>query len=202
VQAIVSPSANHQDVFEFLGNKTECALLVFSLKLSEDEENFSHIRHQYPVVYRIPFSSSRKRMISVILGDHGTYRMYIKGAPEIILERCTSLLTESGNTQAIESSARARVELDRLLEAMANDALRTLALAYRDLPADWFPENMRMEGEEEEDKTASIEQDLTLIAIVGIEVPQSFFPMNSAFFFWRCSCWCFLVMVRIPFVLA
>lgn len=161
-KAVVRP-APHGSGFEYLGNKTECALLVLVHKLDED---FNQIREQYPLAYQAPFSSERKRMTSVVGGD-GAYRVYTKGASEIILERCTSVVTDSGDIIDIEDDMRQ--ELAQALETFSNEALRTLVLAYRDLPSDWSPDSMTV-GDKEENENA-LEQELTLIAIVGIEDP-------------------------------
>ena len=155
----------HGSGFEYLGNKTECALLVLVHKLDED---FNQIREQYPLAYQAPFSSERKRMTSVVGGD-GAYRVYTKGASEIILERCTSVVTDSGDIIDIEDDMRQ--ELVQALETFSDEALRTLVLAYRDLPSDWSPDSMTV-GDKEENENA-LEQELTLIAIVGIEVQLS-----------------------------
>jgi len=162
-KAFVRPSTRGASTFEYLGNKTECALLAMVLKLGEDYEL---IRQQYPLAYQAPFSSERKRMTSVV-GGEGVFRIYTKGASEIILERCTSFVTDTGDIVDIEEDMRQ--ELALIIEAFSNDALRTLVMAYRDLPGDWSADNMTVG-----DKAANednLEQDLTLIAMVGIEDP-------------------------------
>jgi Ca2+-transporting ATPase len=76
----------------------------------------------------IPFSSERKRM-SVLARDAGKVRLFVKGAPETLLARCSHALTASG-LRPLDAPARDRIVAD--YHAMAQDGLRVLALGLRD----------------------------------------------------------------------
>ena len=68
-----------------IGNKTECALLGFVLDLGED---YRAMRRRHPdesFVKVFTFNSARKSMSTVIPLENGGYRVYTKGASEIIL---------------------------------------------------------------------------------------------------------------------
>lgn len=70
-----------------VGNKTECGLLGFVLDLKQDYEP---VRTQMPEekLYKVyTFNSVRKSMSTVIEKPGGGYRMYSKGASEIILRK-------------------------------------------------------------------------------------------------------------------
>ena len=78
-----------------------------------------------------PFSSAKKRM-GVIVRQGGRMAVYWKGASEIVLGQCTHFF-EDGKAQAMDGDVRA--EFDLVIQQMANSALRTIGLAYRELPA-------------------------------------------------------------------
>jgi Ca2+ transporting ATPase len=70
-----------------LGNKTECGLLGFVSQLGG---NYDKIRSQYPTedfVKVYTFNSSRKMMSTVVRKPDGNYRLFSKGAPEMILDK-------------------------------------------------------------------------------------------------------------------
>ena len=70
-----------------VGNKTECALLGFVMDLRRD---YQPIRNEYPEekLYKVyTFNSVRKSMSTVIKRYDGGYRMYSKGASEILLKK-------------------------------------------------------------------------------------------------------------------
>jgi Ca2+-transporting ATPase len=154
--AINSKGYIHQEPgkpVEFIGNKTECALLVFGNKLGSD---YTKIREAVTVEKLFAFSSARKRMSSIVVNPAGGYRMYIKGASEIILGRCTRALGPDGTVRELSSDIRA--SLSQRIDEMASQGLRTLTLGFRDI------EKLKNWKEPPED-------DLTLIGILGIMDP-------------------------------
>ncbi len=142
-----------------MGDPLEAALLVLGAKSGLDYEG---LRKRLRRVKELPFSSERKRM-SVVVEEDGRLVMYTKGAPEIILERSTRVLTDRGEKPLSEDDKAA---VQRAVEEMAMNGLRVLALAYRVL--DHVP------GDDEDP-----ERDLVLIGLVGIidpprpEVPEA-----------------------------
>ncbi|HPJ23187.1 MAG TPA: cation-translocating P-type ATPase, partial [Clostridia bacterium] len=84
--------------------------------------------------YEIPFDSERKLMTVVNRFD-GTYKILVKGAPDMLLERCTHVLK---NGAVIELTDEDRESITRANSDMAEKALRVLAYAYRDI--DVIPE--------------------------------------------------------------
>lgn len=142
---------------DFVGNKTEGALLVFARKLGYD---YVKIRESNKIVQVYDFNSARKRMSTVVLNKNKSasspYTIYTKGASEVILRRCTNMLSEDGTVAPLPASQTE--ELMGFIDTLAEQGLRTLTLAYKELP-EWTKE---MEAPEE---------DLTLIGIVGILDP-------------------------------
>ncbi|KAG7266498.1 hypothetical protein CRUP_016870 [Coryphaenoides rupestris] len=145
-----------------VGNKTECALLGFSLDLHRDYET---IRNQIPEekLFKVyTFNSVRKSMSTVLKHADGSYQMFSKGASEILLKKCCRILTASGETKAFKPRDRDEV-IQQVVEPMASEGLRTICLAYRVfLPAD---------GEPDWDNEADILTALTCVCVVGIEDP-------------------------------
>ena len=82
--------------WEQIGNKTECALLELAFELGYDYQNY---RERDEIKRLIPFSSKRKRMTTVWQVDNETVRIYCKGAPEMVLEHTTKILTTNGQTK-------------------------------------------------------------------------------------------------------
>ncbi|XP_051979263.1 plasma membrane calcium-transporting ATPase 1-like isoform X7 [Xyrauchen texanus] len=145
-----------------VGNKTECALLGFSLDLRKD---YQMIRNEYPEekLFKVyTFNSVRKSMSTVLQNCDGSYRMFSKGASEILLKKCCKILTASGDAKAFKPRDREDM-VKNVIEPMASEGLRTICLAYRDFhlsdaAPDWDDENDILTG-------------LTCICVVGIEDP-------------------------------
>ena len=115
-------------VWEIHGDPTEAAFLVAERKLGVHERR----EHRFERIGEIPFTSDRK-MMSTIARDHehgGEVVVISKGAPEVLLRRCTRARVGM-DVVAIDDEIRARIlaDVDELSEA----ALRTLAVAYRPL---------------------------------------------------------------------
>ncbi|MBI3740105.1 MAG: cation-translocating P-type ATPase [Chloroflexi bacterium] len=106
------------------GDPTEGALVVVAAKAELKKADIDHI---FPRVNEIPFTSETKRMTTLHNTPEGIVA-YSKGAPEIILESCTRLLTASGETTL---DVTEREKILAAAQEMANKALRVLAVAYK-----------------------------------------------------------------------
>ncbi|XP_068450002.1 plasma membrane calcium-transporting ATPase 1-like [Clinocottus analis] len=142
-----------------VGNKTECALLGLSLHLQRD---YQTIRNEFPEekLFKVyTFNSTRKSMSTVLKNNDGSYRMYSKGASEILLKKCSKILSPTGLAKPFKPRQQNGM-IRKVIMPMALDGLRTICLAYKDFTEepDW------------EDET-SVLSDLTCIAVVGIEDP-------------------------------
>ncbi|KJE89783.1 calcium-translocating P-type ATPase [Capsaspora owczarzaki ATCC 30864] len=138
----------------FIGSKTECALLQFSSKLGSD---FVGVRKSSNVARVYPFSSRLKSMSTVVAVDSKKHRIYVKGASEIIVGRCDRILNASGTAVPLTAAHGVSAKIDEL----AQEALRTIGLAYADLDS-FVP----VDGDDEGPQVK-----LVLIGIVGIEDP-------------------------------
>jgi len=112
-----------------IGDTTEGALIVAAAKAGMTKEN---LESMYPRIQEVPFTSERKRMTTVHKSPEGEVLAYVKGAPESILERSDRIL-KGGKTTKISKKERKRIL--EANEEMARDALRVLAVAYKELPS-------------------------------------------------------------------
>ena len=107
-----------------VGDPTEAALIVSAAKAGIDKEN---LQHKYPRKDEILFTSERKIMTTMHNID-GKDVSYVKGAPEIILDLCTSIY-EKGRIKKLTEAKKK--EILKINEEFANSALRVLGFAYR-----------------------------------------------------------------------
>jgi Ca2+-transporting ATPase len=112
------------DKWEVRGDPTEGALVVAAAKAGLDK---AELDRDFPRAAEIPFSSETKRMTTLHSSPAG-FVAYSKGAPELILDSCARLLTAEGE---IELSRASRDEIIHTAHAMASEALRVLAIAYK-----------------------------------------------------------------------
>ncbi|XP_049639677.1 plasma membrane calcium-transporting ATPase 1 isoform X1 [Suncus etruscus] len=145
-----------------VGNKTECALLGLLLDLKRD---YQDVRNEIPeeALYKVyTFNSVRKSMSTVLKNSDGSFRIFSKGASEIILKKCFKILSANGEAKVFRPRDRDDI-VKTVIEPMASEGLRTICLAFRDFPAG--------EPEPEWDNENDIVTGLTCIAVVGIEDP-------------------------------
>lgn len=140
---------------KILGTPTEAAILELGLSLGGD---FETERKPYKVVKVEPFNSTKKRMGVVLeLPEGGGMRAHTKGASEIILAACDKYIDLTGEVVPMDETSI--THLKKTIDAFADEALRTLCLAYSDLENGF---------EASEDIPSS---GYTCIGIVGIKDP-------------------------------
>ena len=110
------------------GDPTEGALVVAAVKAGYHE---TEMRLENPRVEEIPFSSERKRMTTIHQMTDGKRMAFMKGAPEVVLQKCSHILDDGGVRELKETE---RDQILKVNEEMAQAALRVLGLAYRDCP--------------------------------------------------------------------
>jgi len=110
------------------GDPTEGALVVAAVKAGFHE---TEMRLENPRIEEIPFSSERKRMSTIHEMADGKRMAFMKGAPEVVLQRCSRFFENSGIKELNEVE---RAKILTVNEEMAQGALRVLGFAYRDCP--------------------------------------------------------------------
>ena len=114
------------------GEPTEAALVAFANKLGNHK---SALKASYPRVAEAPFDSSRK-MMSTVHSDGNGFIQYTKGAPDVVIGKCTHYIKDGVATPITEEYVN---EILAANKAMADRALRVLACAERvwsELPSD------------------------------------------------------------------
>ncbi len=109
----------------FSGDPTETAIVAAAYSCGEKKKNIDEL---YPRLHENPFSGERKLMSTLNLHG-GKHFLFVKGAPDAILPRCISY-SVSGKIQPLSEKTRSSVL--SLNESMAKDALRVIAVAYRE----------------------------------------------------------------------
>ena len=109
-----------------LGNATEGALLLW---LDSQDIDYIPYRNHFQLKSRFPFSTEKKYMRTLGTSSvTGEEVLYLKGAPEVLLEHCSQILTEAGH-----SSLSDKTEILALLKTYQQRGMRTLGLAYQEI---------------------------------------------------------------------
>merc|ERR1711871_205728 len=150
------------------GNPTEAAIL-WSLN-ERVGLDYRKIRESTKTLARRPFRKKDKYM-STIQTAEGKFELYSKGAPEIVIDRCTHFQNWEGKITPMPEQIRAQV--DRVVSDMTNRGLRTIALTMRKLTEKEIEEGKKSEVEGRWPKffDSAPENEMTLVAIFGIEDP-------------------------------
>ena len=144
--------------WEIHGDPTEAAFLVAERKLGPADIRQAR-EQRFKRIGTIPFTSERKMMSTIEIDhDHGDEVVVItKGAPDVLLERCTRLRVGMDLVD-LDDAWRARILAD--VDTLSDAALRTLAVAYRPLSPGEDPQ-----------VTESLERNLIFVGTVGIIDP-------------------------------
>ena len=134
------------------GDPTETALIDLGFKLEFEP----YIYEQMPRIAEIPFDSDRKLMTTVHKA-YDKYIVYTKGAVDELLKRCNAYLINGEVKQDLENY---KPEIDKVNESLAKNALRVLAMAYKEL-----------DHEPSKEEVEKIENDLIYIGMVGMIDP-------------------------------
>jgi P-type Ca2+ transporter type 2C len=127
---LINPEDNENgNDWEIRGDPTEGALIVVACKadLVKDE-----LEKEYPRLDEIPFSSDNKYMVTFNEISEGEVHVYMKGAPEKVLDYCQRVKIDDQEQELDEETREKILETNT---GMAADALRVLAVAYRKIGA-------------------------------------------------------------------
>ena len=140
------------------GDPTEGALITAARKAGLEAATLDA---RFARVGEVPFSSERKLMTTVHQDTEQRERLLVftKGAPGVLLARCSQERVGDGKRPL---SAERRTEILKTNEALAGEALRTLGVAARELPADAL---------EHEEVDADLEQELIFLGLIGMIDP-------------------------------
>lgn len=138
------------------GEPTEKAIVEESINLGTVKNDLEILM---PRVNEIPFDSNRKMMTTIHkLGNK--YRVITKGAPDILLQRCTKEILEANNSNNIRVQALQTSKIQNDNRQMAQKALRVIAVAYKDI--DFLPSKIDSDN---------LENNLTFAGLIGMIDP-------------------------------
>ncbi|KAH9805644.1 calcium-transporting ATPase 8 plasma membrane-type [Citrus sinensis] len=145
---------------EVSGSPTEKAILQWGMKLGM---NFEAVRSECSVLHVFPFNSLKKRGGVAVQLPNSEVHIHWKGAAEIVLDSCTGYIDT--DDRLVQMDEDKLLTFKKAIEDMASSSLRCVAIAYRTY------ERERIPDEEELSRWALPEDDLVLLAIVGIKDP-------------------------------
>lgn len=142
-----------KDTINVIGDPTEVALIHFSQAKGFIKEELDKA---LPRRNEIPFDSDRKLMTTINSVD-GNLRVMTKGAVDVLLKRCTKVLSK-GQVQPMTEEIASQIK--KANKSMGDKALRVLAMAYKDINE--MPSEMTSEN---------VENDLVFVGMVGMIDP-------------------------------
>jgi P-type Ca2+ transporter type 2C len=166
----VSGTSDQKTTYRIVGDPTEGALIVAVAKAGA---RTADLNEAYPRVQEVPFDSARKRMVTVhrlqdprpedlspFYDNHKRewYAITVKGAPDLVLEHCTHFQKMDDRVVPLDEAQRMHILAAN--DAMTQDALRVLAMAYRVVPD--LPEEI---------EAVVLEQDLVFTGLIGMIDP-------------------------------
>jgi len=124
------------------------------------------------IVATIPFNSKRKKATTAIVlpENENVVRVFVKGAPEIVLDLCNTYLGSNGSAEELSSYKKDDIMKSVIKEQFAVRAFRTLLIAYKDLSIEEFNDIKRNHNnfKEEKDREVLEQLGLTVIGIYGL----------------------------------
>jgi Ca2+-transporting ATPase len=166
----ISGASDMKQTYRIVGDPTEGALIVATAKVGVRPAD---LNRAYPRVQEVPFDSARKRMLTIHMvkdpmpadispfysNEHRAwYAVTLKGAPDLVLERCTRYQSLDDRTFPLDQATRESIL--QANDSLTTDALRVLGLAYRILP------ELPSEGDVD-----VLEQDLIFVGLIGMIDP-------------------------------
>lgn len=161
IQALCNDCRLEQDKDEgswrIIGDPTEGAMVVAAAKAGMNQQELNECQ---PRLQEIPFDSRRKLMTTFHRDKEGQLVAHIKGAPDILVSRCSKILKRDGSIQQITPSDVEEIMAKN--KELAGQALRVLGMAFK--PVSEIPEHPTPEVDE---------QDLVFVGLVGmIDLPR------------------------------
>ena len=126
------------DEWRIIGDPTEGAMIVAAAKAGISHAD---LNEKQPRLQEIPFDSQRKLMTTFHREKSGGLMAFTKGAPDILIERCTQIMRRDGAVESI-SERDVQIILDEN-KNLAGQAYRVLAMAFKavsEIPAQPTPE--------------------------------------------------------------
>jgi P-type Ca2+ transporter type 2C len=154
----------------YIGSKTETAMLQFAAdnlgigSVAEERANAN-------VVQMIPFDSGRKCMGVVIKLANGKYRMFVKGASEILIAKSSRIVSDPTDSLTDTTLTPEHNDtLNGIVNNYASRSLRTIAMLFRDFEQ-WPPRGAVSPDDKRQADFDKISNSMTFLGVVGIQDP-------------------------------
>ncbi len=144
---------NNNKILKASGEPTEVAIVNEALRMGE---NKNELYNEYKRINDIPFDSNRKLMTTIHKFGN-KYRIITKGAPDVLLTRCTKYYYNQ-QISAMSENIKNKINIEN--NNMANNALRVLAVAFKDV--DVLPSTV---------DSKTVERDLNFVGLIGMIDP-------------------------------
>ena len=151
--ALCSDAKWDDEAKQSIGEPTEAALAD-----DAGRHGFTKLHEEYRRVAEVPFDSSRKMMTVIVEDENGKLTQYTKGAPDVILSRCTATYDDGGHIVPLDAGMREMIVAEN--KRLADSALRVLALAS--MEHDSLPSDVSSDG---------LENGLVFCGLVGMIDP-------------------------------
>ena len=139
---------------KIMGEPTEVAIVNKAIDENIDK---NRLYNSMPRINEIPFDSNRKMMTTMHKTDKG-YKSITKGAPDILINKCNRIY-KNGRIEVLTEAEKTNIKKEN--ENMSNQALRVLAIGYKDIQN--MPGNPNLEDE--------LEKDLIFVGLIGMIDP-------------------------------
>lgn len=150
-------NVNDEGKYEVIGNITEAAILTVAEKIKLAAANKEDLEVMFP------FNSTFKTM-GAIYQENGKFMFYVKGAPDYVTSYSTNILVNN----SVEKLENHVDNFNAAIDAFADEALRTIAVAYKEVDASTV-----------ENDFETLLNDLTLLGVFGIIDPPKTEVMHS-----------------------
>ncbi len=143
--------------------------------MSKNVDAFNVIRQKDDnILQSIPFNSKRKRACTAVRHptDQNKVRVFLKGAPEIVIDYCNKYFNEQGEEVDLTNTKKEQILHEIVTQNFARQAFRNLVICYTDYSMQEY-ETLKRENNnfQKEDDREVLENDMTLVCIFALMDP-------------------------------
>ena len=160
---------------KFTGNPSDIALLAYCDRMQSVER----IRGDFPILFEVPFNSTNKWQLVVVksvgrdrpdVNNDGNvvYEVLMKGAPEVLLGRCSTYASAKGSSGEVDMTDAFREEFQKKYELFASQGRRVLALCSRTFSA---PADIEFSGDGDDNEFNFPTSELNFVGLMAIMDP-------------------------------
>jgi len=158
--------------YEPKGQPIEIGLISFLMENKEDIPTRFVNRNKFEMkVVQLPFDEDYKRKIVVrhLPNDNETVRVYVKGAPEYLIQLCENTMTEAGEIEEFTEDTKSLITNQIVSNQMAKKGLRVISLAYKDMSYEELAELMQGHDNESDEFRKELETGLNYLGTFAMQ---------------------------------